>query len=56
MRDCEVEDAVMDHILLQGSLSTRILKALHSSEDKKDIEKVFMQLAECLNENKLFSA
>jgi carboxylate-amine ligase len=56
MRDCEVEDAVMDHILLQGSLSTRILKALHSSEDKKDIEKVFMQLAKCLNENKLFSA
>ena len=41
-------------ILKNGSLSTRILKALGENFSEENIVKVYLKLADCLQENKLF--
>jgi carboxylate-amine ligase len=44
----------IQHILNEGCLSTRILKALDGETDEAGIQKVYRKLAVCLQENKLF--
>ncbi|MCM4157352.1 glutamate-cysteine ligase family protein [Gramella sp. AN32] len=44
----------VDFILQNGSLSTRILKALRNDFTHKNIIKVYGRLAECLRENRMF--
>ena len=41
-------------ILKNGSLSTRILKALGENLSEEHMVKVYQKLADCLQENKLF--
>jgi carboxylate-amine ligase len=45
---------VLDVILTEGSLSTRILKAIDSDFSEKHIKKVYTKLADCLSKNTLF--
>jgi len=44
----------IEFILQNGSLSTRILKALRNDFSKENIQKVYFRLAECLQENRMF--
>jgi len=44
----------LDIILNQGTLATRILKAINEDYTVKNITKVYSQLASCLQENKMF--
>lgn len=44
----------LDIILTEGTLSTRILKAVGSNFSEKHIKKVYSKLAECLENNTLF--
>lgn len=46
----------VQHILREGNLSTRILKATGNGNSRSEIEKVYRQLGRCLAENKMFSA
>ncbi len=45
----------IEFILNEGSLSSRILKAMDNTFSEKQILKVYSQLAACLRENKLFA-
>jgi carboxylate-amine ligase len=45
---------VMNTIMEEGSLADRILSALGGNSSKKNLEKVYRQLAQCLAENKMF--
>lgn len=45
---------VLEAILEQGSLSTRILKAIDGNLDPSNIRKVYHKLADCLDANQLF--
>ncbi|MEW4924297.1 glutamate-cysteine ligase family protein [Algibacter sp. 2305UL17-15] len=45
----------LETILEQGTLSTRILKAIHNDFSENNIKKVYGNLAHCLNDNKLFT-
>lgn len=44
----------IEHILIEGTLATRILNAIGTDYSEKNITKVYLQLANCLQENKLF--
>lgn len=44
----------LENILANGSLSTRILKALENDFSEQNILKVYTRLGDCLQENKLF--
>ena len=44
----------LQNILENGTLSTRILKAVANNYSEDNIKKVYLQLAQCLQENKLF--
>lgn len=44
----------IEFILQNGSLSTRILKALRNDFSRDNIQKVYSKLAECLNDNRMF--
>ena len=44
----------LEVIFKHGTLSTRILQAISNDDSAKPIETVYMQLANCLQENKLF--
>lgn len=46
----------VQHILREGTLSTRILKATGNGNSRSDIERVYRRLGKCLTENKMFSA
>lgn len=46
---------VVHHILREGTLSTRILKAVGAGSSGSDIVRVYRQLGKCLAENKIFS-
>lgn len=46
----------IETILNQGTLATRIVKALDSDVTPKKIKKVYTELAICLQENKMFTA
>lgn len=45
---------VIEFILKEGTLATRILKAVGSDYSEKNIQKVYSKLAICLQENRLF--
>lgn len=44
----------IEFILQNGSLSTRILKALRNDFSSENIKKVYFRLADCLGENRMF--
>jgi len=44
----------IEFILQNGSLSTRILKAIRNDFSKDNIKNVYLKLAECLNDNRMF--
>ncbi len=44
----------IEFLIQNGSLSTRILKALRSDFSQANIKKVYSRLAECLQENRMF--
>ena len=44
----------IEFLIQNGSLSTRILKALRSDFSQANIKKVYLRLAECLQENRMF--
>ncbi|WP_338358422.1 glutamate-cysteine ligase family protein [Yeosuana marina] len=44
----------LEIILSEGTLATRILKAVGSDYSEKNIQKVYLELAICLQENRLF--
>jgi len=44
----------IEFILQNGSLSTRILKALRNDFSDRNIQKVYYELADCLQENRMF--
>ncbi|QYA26504.1 glutamate--cysteine ligase [Gramella sp. MT6] len=44
----------IEFLIQNGSLSTRILKALRSDFSQGNIKKVYTRLAECLQENRMF--
>ena len=44
----------IEFILQNGSLATRILKALRNDFELENIKKVYSRLAECLQENRMF--
>lgn len=44
----------LDLILKEGTLATRILKAVNEDYSEKNIKKVYSKLASCLQENSLF--
>jgi len=44
----------LESILNEGTLATRILKAVAEDYSEENIKKVYINLAECLQENKLF--
>jgi carboxylate-amine ligase len=44
----------LEVILGEGTLSTRIIKALHSDVSEAQIIRVYRELADCLNQNKMF--
>jgi carboxylate-amine ligase len=44
----------LDLILQEGTLSTRILKALHADRSPDSIRTVYRNLSDCLAQNKLF--
>ena len=46
----------LEIILNEGTLATRILKAVGNDYSEKNIKKVYKQLADCLQENKMFDA
>ncbi|RMA58535.1 carboxylate-amine ligase [Ulvibacter antarcticus] len=46
--------STLEIILKQGSLSTRIMKATNGDESPEAILKVYQQLGDCLQQNKLF--
>lgn len=53
-RISEKHRLTLGFLLKNGSLSTRILKALGNDLSKENIEKVYSNLGRCLEENKLF--
>lgn len=44
----------IETILTEGTLSTRILKAISNDYSENNIKKVYLELAHCLHENELF--
>ena len=44
----------IDVILTEGTLSTRILKAMGNDYSEQHIRKVYSELAQCLEENNMF--
>ncbi|MGB8704169.1 MAG: glutamate-cysteine ligase family protein [Gillisia sp.] len=50
----ERHQKTIEFILENGSLSTRILKAVNNDFSKKNLHSVYEKLAECLQENTLF--
>ncbi|WP_339916682.1 glutamate-cysteine ligase family protein [Yeosuana marina] len=44
----------LEIILIEGTLATRILRAVDSDYSEKNIQKVYSELAICLQENRLF--
>ena len=50
----EETQQILQVILKNGSLSTRILKALGENLSEENMVKVYLKLADCLQENKLF--
>ncbi|TYB75760.1 glutamate-cysteine ligase family protein [Bizionia myxarmorum] len=46
--------AAISIILNEGTLSTRILKAVANDYSEQNIRKVYLELADCLNKNELF--
>jgi carboxylate-amine ligase len=50
----EAHHEALDVILTQGTLATRILKAIGNDYSKQNITKVYTQLAQCLQDNTMF--
>jgi carboxylate-amine ligase len=50
----ESHHEALDVILTQGTLATRILKAVGNDYSEKNITKVYTQLAQCLQDNTMF--
>ncbi|MFV0573451.1 MAG: glutamate-cysteine ligase family protein [Xanthomarina gelatinilytica] len=50
----ESHHAALEVILNQGTLATRILKAVGNDYSEKNITKVYTQLAQCLQDNAMF--
>ena len=50
----EEQQKHIEFLLQNGSLATRILKALRNEFTKDNIHKVYARLAECLQENRMF--
>jgi carboxylate-amine ligase len=50
----ETHHHAIETILTKGTLSTRILKAIDSDFSKDNIKNIYKQLADCLQENKVF--
>ncbi len=50
----EETQQILQVILKNGSLSTRILKALDGNLSEENMVKVYQKLADCLHKNKLF--
>ena len=46
----------LDVLCVHGTLSTRILKAMGPAPDRAAIDRVYLQLADCLQNNVLFTA
>ena len=46
--------ATFESIVKNGSLSTRILKSLAGEITRQNLEKTYLELSDCLNENRLF--
>jgi carboxylate-amine ligase len=47
---------VIEHILEKGTLSTRILNALKTDFSEGNIKKIYLKLADCLQQNSLFNS
>ena len=47
---------VIEHILEKGTLATRILRALKLDYSEKNIKKVYLKLADCLQQNIVFDS
>ena len=52
----ESQHQALEHILQNGTLSTRILNAMAHDFSEVNIKKVYQQLAHCLQKNKLFGS
>src|SRR5690606_31437812 len=50
------EHHIIEHILGQGTLSTRILRALNNDFSRTNIRRIYGQLGDCLAYNQLFNA